>query len=111
MDSMFSRSVHNTCIEHLWYDVMHGFSQKWKNFFHNLKINHGLNPRSSADIWLLHHLFLASVHQDALEWAEAWDLHKLQIKGMLNRQAQRSGVNSKNSVRLHKMKLLAWSQQ
>ncbi|KAJ7712018.1 hypothetical protein B0H14DRAFT_690177 [Mycena olivaceomarginata] len=30
---------------------------------------------------------------------------------MLNRQAQRSGVNSKNSVRLHEMTLLAWSQQ
>jgi hypothetical protein len=30
---------------------------------------------------------------------------------LLNRQAQRSGVNSKNSVRLHEMKLLAWSQQ
>jgi hypothetical protein len=30
---------------------------------------------------------------------------------LLNRQAQRSGVNSKNSVRLYEMKLLAWSQQ
>jgi hypothetical protein len=30
---------------------------------------------------------------------------------LLNRKAQRSGVNSKNSVRLHEMKLLAWSQQ
>ncbi|KAF8131787.1 hypothetical protein K438DRAFT_2131144 [Mycena galopus ATCC 62051] len=33
------------------------------------------------------------------------------MKGMLNKQAQRSGVNSKNSVRLYERELLAWSQQ
>lgn len=75
------RSVHNTRIERLWYDVTHGFGQKWKNFFHDLEINHGLNPRSPGDIWLLHHLFLLSINEDALEWAEAWNSHKLQIKG------------------------------
>ncbi|KAJ7165770.1 hypothetical protein C8R46DRAFT_1163410 [Mycena filopes] len=57
------RSIHNTRIERLWYNVTHGFSQ---------------NP---GDIWLLHHLFLTSINKDALEWAEAWNLHKLQIKG------------------------------
>ncbi|KAJ6461828.1 hypothetical protein C8R47DRAFT_1058373 [Mycena vitilis] len=78
---IWGRSVHNTRIERLWYDVTHGFGQKWKNFFHDLEINHGLNPRSAADIWLLHHLFLDSINQDALEWAEAWNSHSLQIKG------------------------------
>ncbi|KAK7041377.1 hypothetical protein R3P38DRAFT_2512211 [Favolaschia claudopus] len=72
--------VHNTRIERLWYDVTHGFGQKWKNFFHDLEINHGLNPRSPGDIWLLHHLFLDSINQDAQEWAEAWNSHKVQIK-------------------------------
>ncbi|KAJ7185191.1 hypothetical protein C8R46DRAFT_817384, partial [Mycena filopes] len=78
---IWGRSVHNTRIERLWYDVTHGFGQKWKNFFHDLEINHGLNPRSPGDIWLLHHLFLTSINEDALEWAEAWNSHKLQIKG------------------------------
>ncbi|KAJ7785379.1 hypothetical protein B0H14DRAFT_3095677 [Mycena olivaceomarginata] len=62
-----AQRVFTILAEHLWYDVMHGFGQKWKNFFHNLEINHGLNPRSSVNIWLLHHLFLASVHQHALD--------------------------------------------
>ncbi|KAK6991956.1 hypothetical protein R3P38DRAFT_3437757 [Favolaschia claudopus] len=53
---------------------------KWKNFFYDLEINHGLNPRSPGDIWLLHHLFLDSINQDAQEWAEAWNSHKVQIK-------------------------------
>ncbi|KAJ6553003.1 hypothetical protein B0H19DRAFT_949550 [Mycena capillaripes] len=78
---IWGRSVHNTRIERLWYDVTHGFGQKWKNFFHDLEINHGLNPRSPADIWLLHHLFLGSINQDAREWAQSWNSHKLQIKG------------------------------
>ncbi|KAK7041382.1 hypothetical protein R3P38DRAFT_3260940 [Favolaschia claudopus] len=77
---ILGRSVHNTRIERLWYDVTHGFGQKWKNFFHDLEINHGLNPRSPGDIWLLHHLFLDSINQDAQEWAEAWNSHKVQIK-------------------------------
>ncbi|KAJ7780605.1 hypothetical protein DFH07DRAFT_729375 [Mycena maculata] len=78
---IWGRSVHNTRIERLWYDVTHGFGQKWKNFFHDLEVNHGLNPRSAADIWLLHHLFLDSINEDALEWSRSWNSHKLQIKG------------------------------
>ncbi|KAJ7433788.1 hypothetical protein FB451DRAFT_1064009, partial [Mycena latifolia] len=38
------RSVHNTRIERLWYDVTHGFGKKWKVFFLDLEANHGLNP-------------------------------------------------------------------
>ncbi|KAJ7752190.1 hypothetical protein DFH07DRAFT_745091, partial [Mycena maculata] len=38
------RSVHNTRIERLWYDVTHGFGKKWKVFFLDLETNHRLNP-------------------------------------------------------------------
>ncbi|KAF7346893.1 hypothetical protein MVEN_01441500 [Mycena venus] len=38
------RSVHNTRIKRLWYDVTHGFGQKWKRFFMDLEVHHGLNP-------------------------------------------------------------------
>jgi hypothetical protein len=31
-------------------------------------------------IWLLQFLFMASIHEDALRWAAAWNLHKMQIK-------------------------------
>ncbi|KAJ7716450.1 hypothetical protein B0H16DRAFT_1666972 [Mycena metata] len=72
---IWGRSVHNTRIERLWYDVTHGFGQKWKNFFHDLELNHGLNPRRTGNIWLLHHLFLQAINEDALEWAQAWNSH------------------------------------
>ncbi|KAJ7110760.1 hypothetical protein C8R46DRAFT_819660, partial [Mycena filopes] len=80
------RSVHNTRIEHLWYDVTHGFGKKWKVFFLDLETNHGLSPTCPGHIWLLHHLFLASVDRDAQEWAEAWNSHQLTVR----RQRERS---------------------
>lgn len=79
------RSVHNTRIERLWYDVTHGFGQKWKNFFIDLEVHHGLDPRTPAHIWLLHHLFLTHINTDAQEWADAWNSHHLQIRGERDR--------------------------
>lgn len=82
---MKTRSVHNTRIERLWYDVTHGFGKKWKDFFIALEATHGLNPSVPEHIWLLHHLFLSAVDQDAQEWAEAWNSHSLQIRGERSR--------------------------
>ncbi|KAJ7511091.1 hypothetical protein B0H11DRAFT_1700397 [Mycena galericulata] len=83
---IWGRSVHNTRIERLWYDVTHGFGRKWKVFFLDLETNHGLNPTRPGHIWLLHHLFLSSVNRDAQDWVEAWNSHQLTIK----RQRERS---------------------
>ncbi|KAF7350246.1 hypothetical protein MVEN_01328100 [Mycena venus] len=69
---IWGRSVNNTRIERLWYD---------KKFFIDLEVNHGLNPTVAEHIWLLHHLFLHSIDEDAQEWAEAWNQHDLQIRG------------------------------
>ncbi|KAJ6477881.1 hypothetical protein C8R47DRAFT_984653 [Mycena vitilis] len=79
------RSVHNTRIERLWYDVTHGFGQKWKKFFMDLEVHHGLNPQVPAHVWLLHHLFLHHINADAQEWAEAWNSHHLNLRGERNR--------------------------
>lgn len=76
---IWGRSVHNTRIERLWYDVTHGFGQKWKNFFYDLETHHFLNPQVPQHIWLLHHLFLAAIDEDAQEWTHAWNSHKLRI--------------------------------
>lgn len=51
----------------------------------DLEANCDLNPNLPAHIWLLHHLFLASVDQDAKEWAHAWNNHTLQLRGERNR--------------------------
>ena len=61
--------------------MTHGFGQKWKNFFVDLEANHGLDPRLTAHIWLLHHLFLQSINEDAQEWSHSWNSHHLQIRG------------------------------
>lgn len=79
--SILSRSVHNSRIERIWYDVTEGFGGKWKDFFTDLEANEGLDVNNPAHIWLLHHLFLDDINQDALAWAEAWNHHKLQIRG------------------------------
>ncbi|KAJ6620109.1 hypothetical protein B0H10DRAFT_2163679 [Mycena sp. CBHHK59/15] len=68
---IWGRSVNNTRIERLWYDVTHEFGYKWKHF----------NPTGPEHIWLLHHLFLHCIDEDAQEWAEAWNRHDLQICG------------------------------
>ena len=77
------RSVHNSRIERIWYDVTEGFGGKWKNLFTDLEANEGLDVDNPAHIWLLQHLFLNQINQDSLSWAEAWNNHKLQIRGEL----------------------------
>ncbi|KAJ7626029.1 hypothetical protein FB45DRAFT_750837 [Roridomyces roridus] len=74
-------SVDNTWIERVWYDVTHGFGYKWKTFFADLEANHHLNSTQPTHIWLLHHLFLPSINDDAQEWAASWNNHPLQIRG------------------------------
>lgn len=83
--SCISRSVHNTRIERLWYDVTHGFGLKWKEFFLDLEVHHGLEVHNDSHIWLLHFLFLSAVNQDAQEWAAAWNSHHLTIRGERSR--------------------------
>ena len=65
----------------MWYDVTRGFGRKWKQFFEDLEANAGLQPDLPQHIWLLHHLFLPSVNQDAQEWAEAWNAHDITVAG------------------------------
>lgn len=56
-----------------------GYGSKWKEFFMSLEAHHGLDASLPSHIWLLHHLFLPSINQDALEWAESWNAHQLSL--------------------------------
>ncbi|TFK77632.1 hypothetical protein K466DRAFT_607923 [Polyporus arcularius HHB13444] len=78
---IWGRSVHNTRIERLWFDVTSGFGRKWKEFFTQLEESCDLDPDQPHHIWLLHHLFLAALNEDAQEWAEAWNAHMLHVRG------------------------------
>ncbi|CDO75561.1 hypothetical protein BN946_scf184858.g1 [Trametes cinnabarina] len=78
---IWGRSVHNTRIERLWYDVTQGFGSKWKTFLMELEHHHGLDADSAAHIWLLHHLFQHALNTDARAWADAWNAHRLNITG------------------------------
>jgi transposase InsO family protein len=68
-------SVHNIRIECLWHDVTQGFGRKWKQFFQLLELHHDLKPNLDAHVWLLHHVFLDAVNDDAFQWVEAWNHH------------------------------------
>ncbi|KAJ7761772.1 hypothetical protein B0H16DRAFT_1661905 [Mycena metata] len=78
---IWGRSVHNIRIERLWVDFTRGVGKKWFRFFHELESSYGLSADNTAHIWLLHHLFLPALNRDALEWAEAWNSHKITIAG------------------------------
>ncbi|KAF8607074.1 hypothetical protein BDV93DRAFT_436304 [Ceratobasidium sp. AG-I] len=82
---IWGRSVHNTRIERLWYDVTEGFGWKWKTFFHDLEVHYSLCPTSPVHLWLLHYLFLDSVNSDAQEWMEAWNAHTMSLQDQPNR--------------------------
>ncbi|TRM55809.1 hypothetical protein BD626DRAFT_522341 [Schizophyllum amplum] len=82
---IWGRSVHNIRIERLWVDVTRGFGIKWYNFFMDLEIHYDLRPDADEDIWLLHTLFLSSIDEDACEWAESWNHHRLTLS---DRRAQ-----------------------
>ncbi|KAJ7432236.1 hypothetical protein B0H11DRAFT_1760792, partial [Mycena galericulata] len=71
------RSVHNIRIERLWCDVAWGFGRKWSNFFLTLEFSCGLRPNLDAHIWLIHHLFLPTINQDAVDWAQTCNAHKI----------------------------------
>ncbi|KAJ7036969.1 hypothetical protein C8F04DRAFT_900289, partial [Mycena alexandri] len=76
---IWGRSVHNIRIEHLWCDVTRGFGRKWSNFFLSLEVSAGLKPDLDAHVWLLHHLFLPAINQDASDWAKTWNEHKIRF--------------------------------
>lgn len=71
--------MHNIRIERLWCDVTRGFGRKWYNFFFELEFACGLEPDLDAHIWLLHHLFLPAINQDAQDWARTWNEHKIRF--------------------------------
>ncbi|KAJ7038388.1 hypothetical protein C8F04DRAFT_951132 [Mycena alexandri] len=76
---IWGRSVHNIHIERLWCDVTRGFGRKWSNFFLSLEVSAGLKPDLDAHVWLLHHLFLPAINQDASDWAKTWNEHKIRF--------------------------------
>ncbi|KAJ7114571.1 hypothetical protein C8R43DRAFT_902987 [Mycena crocata] len=76
---IWGRSVHNIRIERLWCDVTRGFGRKWSSFFLSLEFGCGLKPDLDAHIWLIHHLFLPAINQDASDWARTWNEHKIRF--------------------------------
>lgn len=82
---MICSSVHNIRIERLWFDFAKAVANKWKDFFYDLELYYNLSPDNDAHIWLLHHLFLKHINQDATKWQEAWNSHKIAMDGQRRR--------------------------
>jgi len=76
-----NRSVHNIRIERLWYDVTRGVTLKWKRFFLDLEVNHGLDPTNPHHIWLIHYLYLDDINADLCQWVRTWNHHRMSVEG------------------------------
>lgn len=63
-------------------DFTRGVGKKWKLFFEDLEFTAGLDADSDVHIWLLHHLFLTELNKEILEWAEAWNNHRISTPGL-----------------------------
>ncbi|KAJ6526005.1 hypothetical protein B0H19DRAFT_970796 [Mycena capillaripes] len=77
---IWGRSVHNIRIERLWVDYAEGVTHKWKDFFYELELYYGLCVDNSAHLWLLHHLFMDAINEDAREWVDVWNSHKIALE-------------------------------
>lgn len=73
--------MHNIRIERLWFDFTEGVGAKWKLFFEELEYRADLNIDLPSHIWLLHHLFLNTLNQDIMDWANTWNNHRMSIPG------------------------------
>ncbi|KAF5339525.1 hypothetical protein D9611_011449 [Ephemerocybe angulata] len=62
---IWGRSVHNIRIERLWKDYYIGLIDKWYHFFHDLEAFYGLDVDNPIHLWLLHHLFLPALNEEA----------------------------------------------
>ncbi|KAF7315017.1 hypothetical protein MIND_00015900 [Mycena indigotica] len=82
---IFGRSIHNTRIERLWLDWTQGLGLKWYDFFMALEQYYELDVDDDVHIWLLHHLFLRALNEEAQDWVNTWNFHILQIRGEPNR--------------------------
>lgn len=45
---------------------------------------HGLTPGDLYHIWLLQHLFMHEIAQDAEQWRRIWNMHTMQLTGQRN---------------------------
>ncbi|KAF9065738.1 hypothetical protein BDP27DRAFT_1549072 [Rhodocollybia butyracea] len=74
---IWGRSVHNVRIERLWVDVSHYITQTWHDLFTLLELCHGLDVSNINHVWLLQHLFLATINDQLTFWAEGWNHHRI----------------------------------
>ncbi|KAJ3539012.1 hypothetical protein NMY22_g4931 [Coprinellus aureogranulatus] len=77
---IWGRSVHNVRIERLWRDYYIGAISGWYDFFHELEAYHDLDVDNPTHIWLLHHLFLSVIDEEAQRWAATWNNHNLRTE-------------------------------
>jgi len=75
------RSVHNTRIEHIWFDWTTQAGSWWTDFFFLLEEQGGLNIDLPNHLWLLHKLFLNALNAHIEQFMHAWNHHIISIWG------------------------------
>ncbi|KAL0566652.1 hypothetical protein V5O48_015351 [Marasmius crinis-equi] len=85
---IWGRSVHNVRIERLWVDVKVGVTSKWKEWFSDLEIHHGMDINNLSHVWLLQFVFLPIINAELTFWAESWNKHKITMRSGPNRSPE-----------------------
>ncbi|KIO17899.1 hypothetical protein M407DRAFT_48151, partial [Tulasnella calospora MUT 4182] len=70
-------STRNQRIERLWVEVGSQFARRWRAFFHRLEDDHFLDSTNPHHLWLLHHLFLHSLDNEAKSFQDDWNNHPI----------------------------------
>ena len=70
------RSIHNTRIERLWWDVHRVVGSRFKNIFESLKYSGELDLDDPLDLWVLHTIFLPIINRSLRTFQTTWDFHR-----------------------------------
>lgn len=57
----------------------------WAARFLELEVSHGLDIHNTSHLWLLHYLFLPILNHQLHFFAQAWNQHRIEIRGGPNR--------------------------
>ena len=70
-------SVHNVCIERLWWDVHRAVLDEYCEVFSTLEDEHILDPDNDVDMYCLHEVFTVRINRSLREFVSSWNNHPI----------------------------------
>ena len=73
-------SVHNQCIERLWWDVYRCMCTTYHTLFYSMEAMGILDPFSESDLFVLQFVFLPYINHDLHLFTSAWNHHPIRTE-------------------------------